>query len=70
MLRIPWFEMRAATVILPGKIPRWLSMRRRGKPCVWWPIVIIAKPAGDASLIEKERRIKHTDVIKKLKRKN
>ena len=33
-LRIPWFEMRAATVILPGKIPRWLSMGRRGKPCV------------------------------------
>ena len=33
-LRIPWFGMRAATVILLGKIPRWLSMRRRGKPCV------------------------------------
>ena len=42
----------------------------RCKGSVWWPIVIIAKPAGDASLIEKERRIKHTDVIKKLKRKN
>ena len=36
---------------------------------VWWPIVIIAKPAGDASLILKERRIKHTDVIKKIKKK-
>ena len=40
------------------------------KSPLWWPIDIIAKPAGDASLILKERRIKHTDVIKKLKRKN
>ena len=24
-LRIPWFEMSAATVMLLGKIPRWLS---------------------------------------------
>ena len=47
---------------------KWLKAKEdREHGNIWWPIVIIAKPAGDASLIEKERRIKHTikHVIKK-----
>ena len=36
-LRIAWLEMRAATVMLPIKIPRWWSViKHQGKPCMSW----------------------------------